>query len=145
MEVARRECSRMADAALEVIDMASDPRVVLTEAGTRIARFVLSDFAQRVFRICVAEADRFPDLGRVFYESGPQLGRQRLKEYFAEAVSRGFLKIEDPDLAAEQFGDLCKSVLWHRAVFGIQREFSEDEIARTVRGAVETFVARYGI
>jgi len=145
MEVAKRECSRMADSALEVIDMANDPRVVLTEAGTRIVRFVLSDFAQRVFRICVAEADRFPDLGKVFYENGPELGKQRLKAYFADAVSRGYLKIDDADLAAEQFGDLCKSVLWHRAVFGIQREFSDAEIARTVHGAVETFVARYGV
>ena len=34
--------------------------------------FILSRFGQDMFRVCVAEAQRFPDLGRTFYDSGPK-------------------------------------------------------------------------
>jgi len=106
--------------------------------------FVLSEFGQRVFRVCVAEADRFPELGRAFYESGPALVRARIKDYLRAAAGRGELAIEDFDLAADQFAELCKADLWPRVVFGIDRRFSDEEVARVIDGAVETFMARYG-
>ena len=81
--------------------------------------FFLSDFGQRVFRICVAESDRFPELGREFYANGPALARARMVEYFHAAEARGVLKIEDKELAADQFAELCKADLFPRLIFGI--------------------------
>jgi len=97
-----------------------------------------------MFRICVAEADRFPDLGRQFYESGPMMVRARVKEYLEQATARGELKIEDFDLAADQLAELCKADLFPRLVFNIDTEFTEAERERVIIGAVETFLARYG-
>lgn len=144
MEVARSECCRQSDSALEVIDTAAPPRAVLTQAARHFLGFLLSDFGQRVFRICVAETDRFPELGREFYDSGPRLMRARMVEYLRLATGRGELAIEDFDLAADQFAELCKADLFPRLVFGLDREFGEDEIARVIDGAVEMFLARYG-
>lgn len=143
-EVVRNECNRQAESALRLIDMGRPPHDVLTEAARQLLCFVLSDFSQRVFRICVAEADRFPELGRAFYESGPVLGRRRLSEYLRAAAERGELVIDDFDLAADQFSELCKATLWPRAVFGIQSHFDEAEIARVTDEATRTFLARYG-
>ena len=144
MEVARTECARQAEESLQSIDLAAPPRVVLRFAAERLLGFILSEFGQRVFRICVAEADRFPELGREFYQSGPVLVRERMKEYLRGAARRGELVIGDFDLAADQFAELCKADLWPRLVFGIDRRFSDREIARVIDGAVETFMARYG-
>ncbi|MBJ6373644.1 TetR/AcrR family transcriptional regulator [Sedimentitalea arenosa] len=144
MEVATTECTRMADRALDLIDQARPPREVLTLAAGQIVPFLLSDFAQQVFRICVAERERFPELGRAFYASGPEMGRNRLMEYMTEAAARGELVIEDVEMAAEQFSELCKAKLWVRAVFGIQRRFSPEEIDDVIANAVDTFMARYG-
>jgi len=143
-EVARSECDRMAEQALQEVDLNGPIRDVLSVAATRVMTFLLSDFSQRMFRICVSERDRFPDIARAFYECGPEMGRRRLEEVLALAVARGELAIDDLTLAAEQFSDLAKSRLWLRAVLGVQSTFSEAEIAEVVAEAVETFLARYG-
>ncbi len=145
MEVAKCECCRQADEAIELIDMAAPPETVLTEAATRMLNFFLSDFGMRVFRICVAESDRFPELGREFYESGPALLRNRMVEYLSEAVARGTLEIDDMELAADQFAELCKADLFPRIVFGISTVFTEDDRKRVIEGAVKMFMARYGV
>ena len=144
-EIASIECRLMADKALELIDETAPPREVLTIAAQQIVPFLLSDFAQQCFRICLAERERFPELGRAFYANGPEMGRQRLIDYMIGAVERGELKIDDLEMAAEQFSELCKAKLWTRAVFGIQTKFSDAEIADVIWNAVETFMARYGV
>lgn len=143
-EMAERECSRQAAAALHLIDMTAPPALVLRLAARQLIRILLSDFSQRIFRVCVAEADRFPELGRAFYDSGPALGRARIMDYLDQAQTRGEMEIDDLELAADQFAELCKADLWTRAVFGIQSRFSDAEIDRVVEGAVATFIARYG-
>lgn len=144
MEVAKLECERQAAAADALIDIESGPRAVLEFASRRIIEWIFSDFGQRVFRICVAEADRFPALGAEFYESGPLRARQILVTYFRAAVARGELKIDDFELAADQFSELCKTDLFFKLVFGVISEPTSEQIDRVVVGAVDTFLARYG-
>ncbi|HHS81886.1 MAG TPA: TetR/AcrR family transcriptional regulator [Devosia sp.] len=144
MEVANSECTMMADRALELIGEGKPPREVLCIAASQLVRFMISDFAMQCFRICVAERDRFPELGQAFYTAGPEMGRKRICEYFVDACARGELIIEDVDMAAEQFSELCKVRLWTRAVLGIQEVFSEAEIEDVVENAVDTFLARFG-
>lgn len=143
-EMAKRECNRQAEAALQLIDMRAPPPQVLALAARRLMQILLSEVSQRIFRVCVAEADRFPELGRAFYDSGPALGRARIMDYLHLAQARGELVIEDIALAADQFAELCKADLWTRAVFGLQHSFAEAEIGRVADGAVSTFLARYG-
>ncbi|MEO0866263.1 MAG: TetR/AcrR family transcriptional regulator, partial [Pseudomonadota bacterium] len=64
MEVANAECARQSQAAVDNIDMTRPPREVLGQAGRHFLRFLTSKFGQQVFRICVAESDRFPEIGR---------------------------------------------------------------------------------
>jgi AcrR family transcriptional regulator len=145
LEVARSECARQAAAAIQLTDMTAPPREVLTAAARRLAAFVTSDFGQRMFRICVAESDRFPELGRAFYESGPLLVRERLSAYLRAATARGALKIDDIDLAADQFAELCKADIHARMIFGTGAACAPRDIERTITGAVEMFLARYGV
>ncbi|HBS50233.1 MAG TPA: TetR/AcrR family transcriptional regulator [Rhodobacteraceae bacterium] len=144
LEVATIECGHMADRIMGNIDESRPAREVLAVAARHITGFLLSDFAQQVFRICVAERERFPELGRQFYVSGPRMGRDRIAAFLRAATQRGELRVEDHEMAAEQFSELCKADLWTRAVFGIQSEFTEEEIDIVAREAVETFLARFG-
>jgi len=143
MEVAKTECVRQAETAVETIDMSQPVAAVLTEAAWQMVGFFTSDFGQRVFRLCVAESDRFPDLGREFYESGPALVRARLIEFMKVGISRGELEIDDLPLAADQFSELCKADLFPRLVFCMEKSFSDSHKQRIVDGAVSTFMARY--
>ena len=142
-EVARIECNRQAEEALEVIGIGAPIEVVLHEAASRIVRFFLSDFGQQVFRICVSESYRFPELGQRFYNSGPALVRERMCTVLAPYVEKGILEIDDMDLAANQFGELCKSDLFVRCLCGVECNLTEENIERVVNGAVEMFLARY--
>lgn len=144
LEIAKAECRRQAEEALELIDESLPVAEVLTEAARRITGFVLSEFGMRVFRICVAESDRFPELGHEFYHSGPLLVREALGSYLRKAVARGELAIDDIDLAADQFAELCKADLHSRLIFGVAPCCQPREVERTIRGAVEMFLARYG-
>lgn len=143
-EVANIECQRQAGSALDNIDRSAPPREVLGQTGRHFLRFITSKFGQQIFRICVAESDRFPDLGRSFYESGPVVMRAEMAAYFREACARGELAIEDYVMAADQFGELCKADLWMRLIFGVIKEATAADIDRVVDNAVETFLARYG-
>ncbi|MBM1221872.1 TetR/AcrR family transcriptional regulator [Ponticoccus sp. SC2-23] len=143
MEVAKSECLRQADEAIASIDMSAPVEEILGSAGRQIVRFITSDFGQSIFRICVAESERFPALGRDFYESGPALVRSRLTEFFATAAENGALKIDDLELAADQFHMLCKVDILDRVVFKNEQGITHAAVDRVVDGAVATFMARY--
>ena len=144
LEVANAECGRQSQEAIESIDMAAPPEVVLNDVGHRFLRFITSTFGMQIFRMCVAESDRFPQIGQQFYNSGPAVMRAEMAQYFQEAAGRGELVIEDYVLAADQFGELCKADIWARLIFGVSKSVSDAEIDRVVEGAVATFMARYG-
>ncbi|TFL18409.1 TetR/AcrR family transcriptional regulator [Jannaschia formosa] len=145
MEVAKAECSLQMEEADAVLSDHSSPREVLCVAADRMLGFFLSSFGQSIFRMCVAESDRFPELGREFYETGPKRFRARMAEYLRCAVAEGDLAIEDPEFAADQFAELCKARLFHELIFGIRKSVSAEEKARVIDGAVDTFLARYGV
>ncbi|MGR3501829.1 TetR/AcrR family transcriptional regulator [Pseudaestuariivita sp.] len=144
IEVLQTECGRQAEIAIDQIDMTAPPRETLHRSGRHFLDILLSPFGQEMFRTCIAESDRFPEIGQAFYGSGPEIVRATMIAYLKGAIARGELVIDDVDLAADQFPELCKAELWLKLMFGIQKEFTEDELQRIVTGAVDTFMARYG-
>ncbi|MEM1131126.1 MAG: TetR/AcrR family transcriptional regulator [Pseudomonadota bacterium] len=144
LEVAQMECLRQADSAVLIARDGASIEQALTEFARHMVLFVLTDFAQSVFRVCVAESERFPDLARTFYRSGPEKARDRLVALLKDAVACGELAIQDIDLAADQFAELCKADLFFKRVFRVNDNPSEAEIDRIIHGAVETFMARFG-
>jgi len=143
-EVAKMECNRQADSALAEIDLTAPVEVNLRAAAVALVDFFLSEFGTQIYRICVSEAMRFPDLGCRFYESGPALVKARMSPVLEVYIGRGELQIDDVALAVHQFAELCKSDLFVRKLCGLQSEFSQDEINRVINGAVDMFLARYG-
>jgi len=144
-EITRVECERMAETTLARIDFNAPPREVFTTAAHSLTRFLLSNFSLQMFRTCVAEAARFPELGQAFYQNGPEMGRARMVVYLKLAIERGQLHDVDPDMIAEQFSELCRARLWSRAIFGVQTSFSEAEINEVANHAVETVLARFAV
>jgi len=144
LEIAMDECRAQAQTAEHEIDFSAPARQVLTEAADRLTAFLLSDLGVRIFRLCVAESERFPEIGQAFYETGPRTGRHILIAYMQGAIARGELVVDDLELAAEQFGELCKADIFSRLVFGVVNTFTEAERQRVINGAVDLFLARFG-
>ena len=143
-EVIQAECDRMSKEIESRIDPSAPTEEALLTAAKGLTGFLVSRFAQRVFRICLAERDRFPELSQSYFESGPKNGHEQLVGHLREAVDCGELKIDDLDIASYQFTELCKANLFTKAAFGIQSEFSDEEITLVASEAVTTFMARYG-
>lgn len=143
VEVARTECVAQSDAAVAQIAASGDIREAMTTAARRMTRFFMSEVGLQVYRIIVGESQRFPEIGRQFYESGPARVHQILRQFLQKAVAEGKLEIEDIDLAADQFPELCKAGLHMQMVLGLRKAPTEEEIDRVVDNAVETFLSRY--
>lgn len=144
MEVAKLQCQAQATAALQTIDLHQPPRVILRQMGQKFLTFIVSDFGLRMFRVCVSEADRFPELGQQFYNSGPVLVRKIIMEYLQEAQARGEVHVDNFQMAADQFSEMCKTTLWVQILCGVKAQPTQEEIDAIIDEAVDTFLARYG-
>ena len=144
LEVAKAECRAQSEAAAARIEASGDVRDVLKDAALRMVGFFMSDVGMQVYRIVVGESQRFPEVGREFYNSGPAMVRDLLIRFLTRAVDEGVLWIDDVELAADQFPELCKAGLHLQMVLGLRDSFTQAEIERVVDGAVEMFLCQYG-
>lgn len=145
LEMAKVECARQADHVMDTVDMSAPMGDILGSVCRQVIDLVISDFGRSIFRICVGESARFPELGREFYASGPEMGRIRLMALLSCGVERGELDINDLRFAADQLSQLCKVDLFDQMVFNISNDFSDADRDRIAQGAVDMFMARYGV
>jgi TetR/AcrR family transcriptional repressor of mexJK operon len=140
--------ARMADGLTREIGAVMEAGLPLDEALTAIGgRFlgVLTDPDRvRMFRMMVAEVDRFPELGRVFYRSGPLAMCDCLARYLEHATAAGLLAVPDPALAARQFLSLIKGDLHLRCLFNVGIVPAPSDRDRQVTAAVDMFLRAYG-
>jgi len=143
-EICNAECRRQTEAAEAEMDLQASVEDMLLFAARRIAGFLMSDFGRNMFRLVVSEGPRFPELARQFYLNGPGLIHDRLVHHLRHLADSGALRIEDFDLAADQFAQLCKAEIHERLIFGMADTITPEDVERSVRGAVDMFMARYG-
>jgi AcrR family transcriptional regulator len=137
------ECDRNNET-LSAIELASlSVEEGLLRIGHRFVSLLLSPRGLAAYRMVVGESQRFPELGRAFYQSGPARKLQMVADYLEEARQRGELRIPDTALAAEHFLGMIRSH-WHlRCVLGLSESPGEEEVQRRVRAAVTVFLDGY--
>lgn len=140
----RAEILRHADETEAMLDLDRPIEEILHDTALRILRFMVSDVGLAFYRVCVAEAVRFPETGREYYTFGPLMLRQRLSAGFREMVRRGEMVVPDAEMAADQFNELCKTNVFDRALFGVGLPIAEAELEAVAAGVVGLFLARYG-
>lgn len=122
-----------------------DLETTLRRVARSVVELMISPVMPNIYRLVIAEAERFPELGRSFYDSGPGLGARRLSQYLAGAVAVGELQVDDAELAASQLIELCRADVFPKRMFCLKRRFSEEEIVRITHGAVDVFLRAYGV
>jgi len=140
----RAEILRHADETEAMLDLDRPIEEILHDTALSILRFMVSEMGLAFYRVCVAEAVRFPETGREFYTFGPLMLRQRLSAGFREMVRRGEMVVPDAEMAADQFNELCKTTVFDRALFGVGPPIRDEELEAVARGVVVLFLARYG-
>jgi TetR/AcrR family transcriptional repressor of mexJK operon len=95
-------------------------------------------------RLVIGEANRFPELGRAFYERGAVRSGAALAVAFARLTERGLLHTPDPEDAAAHFGWLVLAAPVNRAMLlGDDGIPTAGELDRYADGGVRAFLAAY--
>ncbi len=143
LAVLSEECVQQSEVEIMMAEGTMSVPDTLRSICRELTGFVTSPFGQDMFRVCVAEAQRFPALGQAFYESGPKRWIAKIGDYLNSPKAQEVLDIQDPILAADQLAQLCRTDLLLKIMFGIEKRATEEDIERIADEAVKTFMARY--
>ena len=92
-------------------------------------------------RMIAGEHARFPELGPLFFQSGPARLQAELARHLEAAMARGELRREHPDQAAVQFLALICGDLQLRAILGTG--FDDAARERTLASGLDAFLRAY--
>jgi TetR/AcrR family transcriptional repressor of mexJK operon len=92
----------------------------------------------------MANADRFPDVGRSWYEEGFQRVLATLATTFEGLAARKLLHVDDPLIAANHFVGLLLWIPINRAMYTGDHRSNSGELERFAVAAVRAFLAGYG-
>jgi AcrR family transcriptional regulator len=141
--IVHQECRAQAEGIFDLDPLDRDVEGVLTRLGNAYADFLCRKAATSRMRTVIAIADRMPEIGRRFYETGPALGIDALSRYLQTQVDAGVLAIDDCEIASAQFLDACQATLFKPAMFNIKPLPSAERIAYVVGIAVRVFLTAY--
>jgi AcrR family transcriptional regulator len=142
--IIRAEKSQSAERMCAFLPDHSDPRVMLTDFGVRLLTRMAEPSTLALSRVVIAAAEKFPNIGRTFFEAGPLYGNQRLAQRLRELEQAGLVSVPDPERAAWHFLDLCFSGGYKKLLFGVVDSMSREDIEASVEAGVEVFLKAYG-
>ncbi|ANZ40258.1 hypothetical protein BBK82_33730 [Lentzea guizhouensis] len=120
-----------------------DPAAGLTVLGNRYVALLTRPGMVALFRIVIAEAPRFPELGQTQFKLGKQPFFDAVRDYLAAESQAGTLVVDDPVSAATQFlGMISNFAFWPRMLL-VNWAPTEKAMAKSVDEAVRTVLARY--
>lgn len=128
------------------IDPEADVAAALNSFGRRILKKITSDENVELLRLVMGASDKFPEIGRMFYDAGPGLGLKVVSTYLADQVARGRLRIApgDIEIASHQLLELMQTRFTRMRLFNIAPAPDAEAIGRAVEAGVRVFLAAYG-
>jgi TetR/AcrR family transcriptional regulator, mexJK operon transcriptional repressor len=136
----------LANAVASALQDAQDVRTALRDLADGFLRGLLQPDVLRLRRLVIAEADRFPEVGRAWFDRGFDRALVILGEAMQGLADRGLLhNLSDPTLAAYQFAGLVMYQPMNQVMFaGTDALPPADRLDRIADAAVEMFLATYG-
>lgn len=141
--VIRRECSACSERmALAEQASATDVGAALHRIADTLLDIITLPQNLAIQRLVIAEWPRFPELGAVFYESGPLVTLHNLAAFLQREQQRDRLRIDDPSAAAQHFISLLRGDIQLRALMGAG-DLSAAARKRVADRAVDAFMRLY--
>ena len=113
---------------------------VLTELGLRMVRLFTSPESISWVRTVVAIGEKFPEVGRAFFEAGPAYAIKKVTQILEAKIADGTLRKVDPELAAMQFIELVGCCQIKPRLFASRGVFKDRPMEETVGAAVDLFL-----
>lgn len=125
----------------ELVPGGADLPRVLRRFGEKFLTFICTPEAAGSYRMMVAQAGT-SDIGRRFFELGPQRGETTIAAFLQAEMESGRLKQADPAIAAMHLQGLLSSETMHRALMGVSTP-TRQQIKQIVERTVAVFLAAY--
>ena len=133
-------CERVVPSSVDALEVATDdPGEILTELGVHFLERVYTPEQIELFRIVIAEARRFPELGQMMYR---RIRSQRaiVGQYLEELQEKNKIRLPCQASAASQYFSLLKEDAQMRLLFGRRKRFSQAEIREMAECGVMVFL-----
>jgi AcrR family transcriptional regulator len=124
-------------------DPERDVTTTLMDFGRAYIQMLCRPGGGSATRTVMAIAERMPEVGRRFYNNVVALTIARLAGYLEARAKLGDLRIEDCELAATQFMQMCQASLFMPFLFQAAPAPSAERIAEVVESATRMFLAGY--
>jgi len=124
-------------------DSSRDPETTLREFGQAYMESLCRPGGGSWIRTVMAIAERMPEVGRRYYANVLEKTINRLADYLRAHVRPGDLAIDDCQLAASQFQQMCQAALFLPFVLQAAPAPSAERIAEVVDSATRMFLAAY--
>lgn len=105
--------------------------------------FLLQPQTVTLFRLLIAESNRFPALTQALVVDGHGPYTQHLIAYLTKQTELGYLKISKIDLAAYQLVGMIKEYNFWLKLFGIKKDLSKNEMEDSIAKSVALFLSYY--
>lgn len=115
----------------------------LARFGERFIDVVFDPRRMAMQRLIIAQSTQFPELARLYFESGPAFVRERLASYIDSEASARRVAAADPHEAAANFLGLIMGPDHLPALMGLLKPLSADDRRLRVRRAVDAFLRLY--
>ncbi|MCM2415635.1 TetR/AcrR family transcriptional regulator [Streptomyces sp. RKAG290] len=118
-------------------------RAGLEDVAHKLVDCYCDEQSEAVRRLLYAEAVRFPDLYDVVRAGGPDQFTEALAGRLARLANAGYLRVEDPVRAANQFIALVYEELPSMSALGT-RPLGRADVSKLVAAGVDTFLRAFG-
>lgn len=112
----------------------------LTKIGYSFLDVVLLPEGIRLFRVMVAESGQFPELGKIFYETGPRKICALISAYLKKEHDEGRLNVPNPDMSASFYMNMIKGNAHMQCLMALKEKIPPKERAEVVDYAVSIFL-----
>jgi AcrR family transcriptional regulator len=126
-------------------DPERDVTTTLMEFGQAYIQLLCRPGEGSAIRTVMAIAERMPDVGRRFYEQVIENRIKRLADYLEAHVKAKHLAIDDCQLAASQFMNMCQASLFLPFIFQAAPSPSAERVAQVIESATRMFLAAYQV
>ena len=128
-----------------LFDESLSTEVVLLELAEHFADLVMNEETVKIMRICIAGAEKYPEVSELFFQAGPETLIDLFNSYLKRKVESNELKIDNCRYAACQFLFMVKSEQALRVLLGLPKTLDETEIKSYIRSTVQLFLKGYAV
>ena len=124
-------------------DPQREVEITLPEFGRAYIQLLCRPGGGSAIRTVMSIAERMPEVGRRFYDNVLARTVNRFSAYLEARAQLGELVVEDYELAAWQFMQMCQATLFQAFIFQAKPAPSAEQIATVVDSATRVFLMAY--